>query len=239
MEKLKGASAQDQRKLTNEIVVRDGNGSWKINVSAPILTEWQEKYVDVKKDKGLVTKPPGLAANMWGGWSGLADAKKREEVWVVTANGKEYYQWREFTETEREGHRGGVATKGSRKLEVSSYHTINRALQERKWDLQLTPKELKNWEKDENTPPPQKVFSNLEKVRQACQKGYDEARGIYREIKNLPPDDILAAPIAAKLKQDFEATPSDLILYGCDPVTQAGSGTPGGIRCGASYHSRS
>mgnify|MGYP003314065942 CR=1 FL=1 len=76
--------------------------------------------VDVKKDNGLVTKPPGLAANMWGGWSGLADAKKREEVWVVTANGKDYYQWREFTETEREGHRGGVSTEGTRKLDVET-----------------------------------------------------------------------------------------------------------------------
>ena len=28
-----------------------------------------------------------------------------------------------------------------------------------------------------------------------------------------------------------------LFLYGCDPVSRAGSGTPGGIRCGASYHS--
>ena len=30
-----------------------------------------------------------------------------------------------------------------------------------------------------------------------------------------------------------------IFLYCCDPVSRAGSGIPGGIRCGASYHSRS
>ena len=175
MEMVKTANPTEKRRLANSVVERDSTGSWSINVQSAVLKEWQEKYVDVRKDKGLVSKPPGLAARLWGGWGGLEDARKREEVWMVTQSGKDYYQWREFTETERDGHRGGVATKGSRKLEVASYHTINRALQERKWDLQLTPKELKNWEKDENTPPPQKVFGNLEKVRKACEKGYDEA----------------------------------------------------------------
>ena len=105
MEKLKGATANDRRRLTNEVVVRDDNGNWSINVSAPILTEWQEKYVDVRKDKGLITKPAGLAATMWGGWTSLKDATHRGEVWVVVHKEKDYYQWREFTETEREGHR--------------------------------------------------------------------------------------------------------------------------------------
>ena len=140
--------------------MRDSKGSWTINVASAILKEWQEKYVDVRKDKGLVTKPSGLAATMWGGWAGLEDAKKRGGVWVVTHSGKDYHQWRDFTETEREGHRGGVATEGSRQLELATYHTINRALQEREWDLHLTPKELKDWEKDENAPPQQQIFGN-------------------------------------------------------------------------------
>ena len=142
LEMLSNASAHEKRRLVNEVVVRDSKGSWTINVASAILKEWQEKYVDVRKDKGLVTKPSGLAATMWGGWAGLEDAKKRGEVWVVTHSGKDYYQWREFTETEREEHRGGVATQGSRKLDKASYQKINRALEEFDWDLKLSPKVL-------------------------------------------------------------------------------------------------
>ena len=226
VEKLKSSTANDRRRLTNEVVVRDDNGNWSINVSAPILKEWQEKYVDVRKDKGLITKPAGLAATMWGGWTSLKDATHRGEVWVVVHKEKDYYQWREFTETEREGHRGGVSTQGRRKLDLATYHTINRALQERKLDLQLRPKELKDWANDENRPPPQKVFDKFEKVRKACQKAYNDARETYREVKNLPPHDILAAPIAAKLKQDFEATLSDPVgscrILSWAPGLQAG-----------------
>ena len=90
----------------------DSNGQWYINVNSAILKEWQEKYVDVRKDKGVVTKPPGLAAPLWGGWAWLQEAEKRGEILTVTSEGKYYYQWREFSEIEREGQRGGLARRG-------------------------------------------------------------------------------------------------------------------------------
>ena len=205
---LKTAKPAEKRRLANSVVTRDSTGSWSINVQSAVLKEWQEKYVDVRKDKGLVSKPPGLAATMWGGWAGLEDAKKRGEVWVVTYSGKDYYQWREFTETEREGHRGGVATEGRRKLDKASYQKINRALEEISWDLKLSPKELGDWEKNENAEVSQKVHDNLGKVQKACDVAYREAREIYSSRSRLPRHDVLAVPIAEKLKGDFEATPT-------------------------------
>ena len=113
--------------MVNEVVARDDkSGQWYINVQSAILKEWQEKYLDIRKDKGLVTKPPGLAASLWGGWAGLQEAKKRGEIWTVTAEGKDYYQWREFSEIEREGQRGGLATQGTRKLDLPDYTKINK-----------------------------------------------------------------------------------------------------------------
>ena len=89
----------------NDVVERDEeNGNWTINVNAAVLKEWQEKYLDVRTDRGVVTKPPGLAAALCGGWPGLEDAIKRGGMWTVTNDGKHYYQWREFSEIEREGH---------------------------------------------------------------------------------------------------------------------------------------
>ena len=127
---------------------------------------------------------------------------------MVTQNGKEYYQWREFTETEREGHRGGVATEGSRKLDKASYQKINRALEEINWDLKLSPKELGDWEKNEDAEVPQKVIDNLHKVQKACDKAHREAREIYSSLSRLPHNVVLAVPMAEKLKADFEATPT-------------------------------
>ena len=108
-----------KRRLVNEVVAKDGHsGQWYINVKAAILKELQEKYVDVRQDKGVVTKPAGLAVALWGGWPGLEEAIKRGGIWTVTNEGKNYYQWREFSEIEREGHRGGLVTEGTRKLDL-------------------------------------------------------------------------------------------------------------------------
>ena len=131
------ATLGEKRKLVNEVVTRGPDGEWSINVQAAVLTEWNEKYVDVRKDKGLISKPAGLAAQEWGGWSALEDAKKRGDAWIVTHNDRDYYQWREFTEIEREGHRGGVTTQGTRKLDVENYKRINLALEKWGWNLSL------------------------------------------------------------------------------------------------------
>ena len=63
------ASVSEKRRLVNEVVSRDAQGEWSLNLQAAVLTEWNEKYVDVRKDKGLISKPAGLAAQEWGGWS--------------------------------------------------------------------------------------------------------------------------------------------------------------------------
>ena len=80
-----------ERRLVNEVVAKDGHsGQWYINVKAAILKELQGKYVDVRQDNGVVTKPAGLAAALWGGWPGLEEAIKRGGIWTVTNEGKTY-----------------------------------------------------------------------------------------------------------------------------------------------------
>ena len=198
------ATTAEKRKVVNDVVVRGTDGEWALNLQAAVLTEWNEKYTDVRKDKGLISKPAGLAAQEWGGWSALADAKNRGDVWIVSHNDRDYYQWREFTEIEREGHRGGVTTQVTRKLDVENYKRINLALEKWEWNLQITPKELQAWE-GEAAAIPKNVTGNLGKVYKACDTGYKEARLIYRQVADLSSTDTLAVPIAAKLKEDFEA----------------------------------
>ena len=70
--------------------------------------------------------------------------------------------------------------------------------------MQLTPKELEAWEGGA-AEMPKKVTDNLGKVYKACDKEYKEARLIYRQVADLSSTDTLAVPIAAKLKEDFEA----------------------------------
>ena len=142
MQMFNRASAGDKRKLVNEVVRRDANGDWSIKPNDAMLKEWSEKYLDVRKDRGMISRPAGLAAQQWGGWSGLEDARRKGDVWIVKHNEKEYYQWREFAEIEREGHRGGMSTEGSRKLDVENYKRINSALEKWEWDLKLTSKEI-------------------------------------------------------------------------------------------------
>ena len=204
MQMFAKASSADKRKLVNQCVVRGPDGEWSINVHSAILNEWNGKYVDVRKDLGLISKPAGLAAQAWGGWPALFAAKERGDVWVVTLNGRDYFQWREFTEIEREGQRGGVSTQGTRKLDVENYKRINLALEKRDWNLQLTPKQIQAWE-GEAAVLPKKVTDNLGKVYKACDKEYKEARLIYRQVADLSSTDTLAVPMAAKLKEDCEA----------------------------------
>ena len=201
------ATVGEKRKLVNEVVEQDADGNWTINVRSAVLKEWKQKYIDVRKDSGLISKPAGLAAQQWGGWAGLDDAKKRGEVWIVQYSGKDYYQWKEFAEIEREGYRGGVSTEGIRKLDVATYKRINGALEKWDWNLKLTPKELQDWE-GEASIVPKKVFENLAKVQKACDKEYRDARDLYRQISGRSATDTLAGPMAEKLKQDFEATPT-------------------------------
>ena len=52
---------------------------------------------------------------------------------------------------------------------------------------------------------PKKVTDNLGKVYKACDEAHREARQIYRQVSDLSSTDTLAVPIAAKLKEDFEA----------------------------------
>ena len=165
----------------------------------------------------MFEKPRGLAAQQWGGWTGLEDARKRGDVWIVTYNDREYYQWREFQEIEREGQRGGVSTQGTRKLDVENYNRINLALEKWQWNLQLTPKELQAWE-GEAAEMPKKVIDNLGKVYKACDKAYREARQAYRQVSDLPSTDALAVTMADKLKEDFEATP--ILVQHCIPHCQ-------------------
>ena len=204
MQMFAKASRADKRKLVNQCVVRGPDGEWSINVHSAILNEWNGKYVDVRKDLGLISKPAGLAAQAWGGWSALFDAKERGDVWVVTLNERDYYQWREFTEIEREGQRGGVSSQGTRKLDVENYKRINLALEKWEWNLELKPKELQDWEGEAQIMP-KKVIDNLGKVQKACDKAYKDSRLVYRQVADLSSTDTLAVPIAAKLKEDFEA----------------------------------
>ena len=100
-----------------------------------------------------------------------------------------------------------MSTEGIRKLDVATYKRINGALEKWDWNLKLTPKELQDWE-GEASIVPQKVFENLAKVQKACDKEYRDARDLYRQISGRSATDTLAGPMAEKLKQDFEATPT-------------------------------
>ena len=204
MQMFAKASRAEKRKLVNQCVVRGPDGEWSINVHSAILNEWNGKYVDVRSDLGLISKPAAQAAQAWGGWPALFAAKERGDVWVVTLNERDYYQWREFTEIEREGQRGGVSSQGTRKLGDENSKRIYLALEKPDGNLQLTQKQIQVWER-EAAAAPKKVTDNLGKVYKACDKIYKEARLIYRQVAHLSSTDTLAVPMAAKLKEDCEA----------------------------------
>ena len=174
------------------------------------------KYVDVRHDRGLITKPAGIAASLYGGWAGLAEAEKRNEVSRVTCGGQEYYQWREFTEIEREGHRGGVETRGSRKPDLPNYKLLNRALSHYGCAMDLTPTAIDGnpLTSIEGMPAdlPAKVLDHLGKVQKACDRAISDAKGMYRRIDELGVADNTAKALGVKMKADIEATPSQDIV---------------------------
>ena len=170
---LGNASIVQKRKLVNDIITRPDNGTLAINVQSPNLSEWREKFLEIRKDRGLVTKPPGLAARMWCWcvWGGkeLEDALKRNEVRKVRDGSEpgEYYQWKEFAEVERAGHRGGMSTTGTRKLEIKQYSEINTQLAKYDWNPDLTQAEVKTWDTKAEDPKtvPEKVLQNLDRCK--------------------------------------------------------------------------
>ena len=204
------ATPKEKRRLVNDVVARDdSSGMWYISVKAAILKEWQEKYLDVRKDKGVITKPGGLAAALWGGWAGLDEARRRGEVWTVTAEGREWYQWREFSEVEREGHRGGLAIEGTRKLDIVDYNKINKTLSQYGCSLDLQPGAIGDTDRSSKLADlPKKVLDNLGKVQKACDRAIGDAKGLFRRIDELSHSDPTAKALGVKLKADWEATPS-------------------------------
>ena len=177
------------------------------------MKEWQEKYLDVRKDKGVITKPPGLAAALWGGWAGLDEARKRGEIWTVAAEGKDYYQRREFSEIEREGHRGGLVTEGARKLDLHDYSKINRTLSQYGCSLDLQPGALGDIDPSSKLADlPKKVLDNLNKVQKACDRAIGDAKGLFRRIGELSLSDPTAKALGVKMKADWGATPSHDIV---------------------------
>ena len=77
-------SCRDKKKLVNEVVVRGDDGQWTIDVQAPILKEWQEKYTDIRKDRGLITKPSGIASQIWGAGNSLLQPRKEKKYGKYT-----------------------------------------------------------------------------------------------------------------------------------------------------------
>ena len=204
------AKRSKKRDLVNQIVVQGEDGKWQINLQAPIVAEWQEKYLDISKERGIITKPAGRAAAMWGGGKELEDAVKRKEVWTVTNPGDPtvYYQWKEFDETEREGHRGGLRTSGERKLDLKQYSQINEKLAQYEWNINLAPAELTSLvEQGETGSLPEKVIANLEKVQKACSKAVSESKLLWRRLMDLNAGDQTTSALADNLKSAFEAPP--------------------------------
>ena len=209
-EQFANAKCAKKRELVNQVIVKNDEGKWQINLGAQILAEWQEKYLDVSKSRGLVTKPAGRASHMWGGWKELEDAVKRKEVWTVTNPGDPtvYYQWKEFDETEREGHRGGLRTSGERKLDLKQYSQINEKLAQYEWNINLAPAELTSLvEQGETGALPEKVIANLEKVQKACSKAVSESKLLWRRLMDLNAGDQTTSALADNLKSAFEAPP--------------------------------
>ena len=204
------AKISKKRDLVNQIVVQGEDGKWQINLQAPIVAEWQEKYLDISKERGIITKPAGRAAAMWGGWQELQQAVARKEVWTVTNQGDSttYYQWKEFNEMEREGHRGGLKTSGDRTLDINKYKQINAALSKYEWNIELSSSELKMLTKFfENTTLPEKVIANVAKVQKACEKAISEAKLVWRRLMDLKTADPTTTALAKSLKDAFEAPP--------------------------------
>ena len=207
-EQYTAAKTSKKRDLVNQIIVQGEDGKWQINLQAPILAEWQEKYLDISKERGIITKPAGRAAAMWGGWQELQQAVARKEVWTVTNQGDSttYYQWKEFNEMEREGHRGGLKTSGERKVDIKQYNLINAELAKFDWNLNLSPQEMKMLtQAGETASLPDKVIANLDKVQKACEKAVNDAKVVWRRLMDLKNADATTTALAKSLQEAFQA----------------------------------
>ena len=86
----------------------------------------------------------------------------------LTIEGKNYYQWREFSGIEREGHRGGLVTEGTRKLDLPDYSKINRTLSQYGCSLDLQPGARGDIDpRSKLADLPKKVLDDLNKVQGA------------------------------------------------------------------------
>ena len=92
------------------------------------------------------------------------------------------------SETEREGHRDGMSTTGSRKLDLKQYNEINTQLAKYDWNLDLTVVERTAWGNEslaDPRPVPGKVTENLAKVQKACDKAIADGKAIMRRFEDL------------------------------------------------------
>ena len=250
------ADTTDKTKLINQIIQRSTNGQWSINLQTPIVMQCQEKNVERRKEKGLITKPSGRAACMWGGWDALNCALQSKQVWKVEIDNQVFYQWRECNEGQIESHRGGMQTTGRRVLNQREYNEINGFLAQFQWQLDLSYAEAMGTDAGtgEHPPPlPDKILSNLNKVQKACDQAISEAKMHVRQLLVLATKlaDQSSSVIAADLQKALEATPclglglgrqdsrGPGILHGTrisvldyvpDPVPPTESGTAFGMR---------
>ena len=174
--------------------------------------QWQEKNVERRKEKGLITKPSGRAACMWGGWEALNCALQSKQVWKVEVDNLVFYQWRECNEGQIESHRGGMQTTGRRVLNQREYNEINGFLAKYQWQLDLSYAEAMGTDAGtgEHPPPlPDKILSNLNKVQNACDQAISEAKMHVRQLQVLATKlaDQSSSVIAADLQKALEAPP--------------------------------
>ena len=165
----------------NQLITRSADGKWSIDAQSPILSEWQEKYVDVTRSRGIITKPAGLAARLCGGKE-LEEAVKRNEVWKVG----DLYQWSEYQEHELEGHRGSMQASGIRKLGLQQFNEINKQLPNNDNNLNLSGSErttLDNTALADPRPVPDKITANLAKVQHACDKAIMDGGALLEKVK--------------------------------------------------------
>ena len=151
--------------------------------------------------KGLVTKPPGRAATMWGGWDELRAAVSRGEVKILkNEDGQEFYQWQEFNETQTNSLRGGMGTSGNTKISTGQYHDVNAHLRAIgiSLDLDLSPSTTKSLGAPQGEIPA-KVFTNLQKVQKACDKGMSDAKSMFRRLVTLAATDPTSQVLYDKL----------------------------------------
>ena len=119
----------------------------------------------------------------------------------------------EFSEVEREGHRGGLVTEGTRKLDLPDYRKINKTLSQYGCSLDLQPGAIGDIDRSSKLADlPKKVLDNLNKVQKACDRAIGDAKGLFRRIDELSLSDPTANALGVKMKADWEAAPSQDIV---------------------------